>query len=80
MHTEGSILFADPIVYDKRRTRKDGWRWDIVKELLDPTKSEECASSLFQLIPLIIRNDRNKSKDKKNHTLKVVELFNLLKD
>ena len=70
MHTEGSILFADPIVYDKRRTRNDGWRWDIVKELLDPTKSEECASSLFQLIPLIIRNDRNKSKAKKNHTLK----------
>ena len=69
MHTEGSILFADPIVYDKRRNRKDGWRWDIVKELLDPTKSEECASSLFQLIPLVIRNDRTKSKDRKNHTL-----------
>lgn len=69
MHTEGSILFADPIVYDKRRNRKDGWRWDIVKELLDPTKSEECASSLFQLIPLVIRNDRTKSKDTKNHTL-----------
>jgi superfamily II DNA/RNA helicase len=69
MHTEGSILFADPIVYDKRRSRKDGWRWDIVKELLDPTKSEECASSLFQLTPLVIRNDRSKSKDKKNHTL-----------
>ena len=70
MHTEGSILFADPIVYDKRRNRKDGWRWDVVKELLDPTKSEECASSLFQLIPLVIRNDRTKSKDNKNHTLK----------
>lgn len=69
MHTEGSILFADPIVYDKRRNRKDGWRWDIVKELLDPAKSEECASSLFQLIPLVIRNDRTKSKDKKNYTL-----------
>lgn len=69
MHTEGSILFADPIVYDKRHNLKDGWRWDMVKELLDPTKSEECASSLFQLIPLIIRNDRNKSKDKKNHRL-----------
>ncbi len=69
MHTEGSILFADPIVYDKRRNRKDGWRWDIVKDLLDPTKSEECASSLFQLIPLVIRNDRTKSKDKKNHSL-----------
>jgi hypothetical protein len=69
MHTEGSILFADPIVYDKRRNRTDGWRWNMVKELLDPTKSEECASSLFQLIPLVIRNDRNKSDDKKNHSL-----------
>lgn len=69
MHTEGSILFADPIVYDKRRNRKDGWRWDMVKMLLDPTKSEECASSLFQLIPLVIRNDRNESKDNKNHSL-----------
>ena len=69
MHTEGSILFADPILYDKRRNRNDSWRWDMVKELLDPTKSEECASSLFQLIPLVIRNDRAKSKDKKNHTL-----------
>jgi len=70
MHTEGSILFADPGVYDKRRDENDGWRWGIAKELLDPTKSEECASSLFQLIPLVIRNDRSKSKDKKNHTLK----------
>lgn len=69
MHTEGSILFADPTVYDKRHNRKEGWRWKAVKELLDPKKSEECASSLFQLIPLIIRNDRSKSKDKMNHTL-----------
>lgn len=69
MHTEGSILFADPNVYDKRRDRKGRWHWDIVKELLDPTKSEKCVSSLFQLIPLAIRNDRTKSKDKKNHTL-----------
>lgn len=75
MHTEGSILFADPIVYDKRRDRKDGWQWDIVKELLDPTKSEECASNLFQLIPLVIRNDRKKSKDKKNHSLTFDILF-----
>jgi superfamily II DNA/RNA helicase len=69
MHTEGSILFADPIVYDKRRTQKDGWRWDRVKELLDPKNSEECVSSLFQLIPLNIRNDRNKANDKRNHVL-----------
>ena len=34
MYTEGSILFADPVVYDKRHNPKDGWRWNIVKELL----------------------------------------------
>ncbi|HAT8638841.1 TPA: DEAD/DEAH box helicase, partial [Legionella pneumophila] len=70
MHTEGSILFADPVVYDKRLNRREGWRWHKVKELLDPTKSEECASSLFQLIPLIIYNDKNKSEDKKHHKLR----------
>ncbi len=67
MYTEGSILFADPIVYDKRYTPKDGWRWNMVRALLDPTKSEECISSLFQLIPLIIRNDSYKSEDKEIH-------------
>lgn len=69
MHTEGSVLFADPAVYDKRANWKEKWRWEKVKELLDPGKSEECVSSLFRLIPLVIRNDRSKSKDKKEHTL-----------
>ena len=70
MHTEGSILFADPIVYDSRLDRKKNWRWNVVKELLDPTKSEDCVSSLSKLIPLIIRNNSNSSDDKKHHTLK----------
>lgn len=68
-HTEGSILFTDPIVYDKKLSKKENWRWKVVKELLDPTKSEECVSSLSKLIPLIIHNDRNKSNDKKEHSL-----------
>ena len=38
MHTEGSILFADPNVYDKRYDRDERWRWGQVKELLDPGK------------------------------------------
>ncbi|MCK7577805.1 MAG: hypothetical protein MZV65_19770 [Chromatiales bacterium] len=33
MHTEGSVLFADPMIYDKRKARNDEWRWDQVKEL-----------------------------------------------
>jgi len=69
MHTEGSILFSDPKVYDKRWDQSERWRWEIVKELLDPSKSEECASSLLKLIPLKIYNDKNKSQDRRNHTL-----------
>ncbi len=47
MHTEGSILFADPNVYDKRYDRDERWRWGQVKELLDPGKSEPCISTLL---------------------------------
>lgn len=68
MHTEGSILFADPTVYDNRNNQKDKWRWNIVKELLNPTILEKCTSSLFQLIPLTIKNDYTKSKYKKEYS------------
>jgi POLQ-like helicase len=47
MHTEGTILFADPNVYDKRRSRDQSWRWNQVKELLEPANSEPCISSLL---------------------------------
>jgi POLQ-like helicase len=47
MHTEGSILFADPDVYDKRKIRDERWRWNQVKELLEPANSEPCISSLL---------------------------------
>lgn len=43
MHTEGSIIFADPEVYDKRYTLNDKWRWDNVKTLVDPAQSEPCS-------------------------------------
>lgn len=47
MHTEGSILFADPDVFDKRRDRDERWRWNQVKELLEPRNSEPCISALL---------------------------------
>ena len=70
MHTEGSVLFSDPGVYDQRAHWRNGWRWNKVQDLLDPQNSEDCVSSLLSLMPLIIRNDRNKSQDKKEHSLK----------
>ncbi|AXY44007.1 DEAD/DEAH box helicase [Halomonas sp. JS92-SW72] len=59
MHTEGSILFADPVIYDKRKARNDKWRWDQVKELLEPRNSEPCISNLLSIF------DPIKSEDEK---------------
>lgn len=43
MHTEGSILFADPDVFDKKK------HWADVKNMLDPSNSENCNSNLLSL-------------------------------
>lgn len=57
MHTEGSIIFADPVIYDKRKVRKDKWRWEQVKELLDPRNSEPCISNLLSIFDPIKSDD-----------------------
>ena len=57
MHTEGSILFADPVIYDKRKARSDKWRWDQVKELLEPRNSEPCISNLLSIFDPIKSDD-----------------------
>lgn len=57
MHTEGSILFADPVIYDKRKARNDKWRWNQVKELLEPRNSEPCISNLLSIFDPIKSDD-----------------------
>jgi superfamily II DNA/RNA helicase len=59
MHTEGSILFADPDVYDKRNDRDEKWRWKQVKELLEPANSEPCISALLSFFDPF-RSDNHK--------------------
>lgn len=57
MHTEGSILFADPVIYDKRKARNNKWRWEQVKELLEPRNSEPCISNLLSIFDPIKSDD-----------------------
>lgn len=45
MYTEGSVLFADPRIYDDQSQGED-WRWRQVKDLLEPSRSEPCLSQL----------------------------------
>jgi POLQ-like helicase len=60
LHTEGSILFSDPQVYDTRKEDGD-WRWDKVKELLSPSNTEACASTLFSIfLPLEVNDNDNR--------------------
>lgn len=57
MHTEGSVLFADPIVFDKRNSRNGKRQWNQVKELLEPGNSEPCISNLLSIFEPIKSND-----------------------
>ncbi len=60
MYTEGSIIFSDPMVYDKRR-RRGQWRWNRVKDLLNPDNSEPCASTLLSVFDPFLNEDRNRN-------------------
>jgi len=48
MHTEGSILFANPEVYDTRSTADS--KWSECKALLQVKNSEPCASTLLSVL------------------------------
>jgi DEAD/DEAH box helicase/Helicase conserved C-terminal domain len=49
MHTEGSIIFSAPFVYDQRGDFRHRWRWVEAKDLLDASKSEPSKSSILAI-------------------------------
>lgn len=61
MHTEGSVLFADFKIFDKRRNRNDKWRWIQVKKLLEPGNTEPCISALLSVFDPITFDDGRSS-------------------
>jgi superfamily II DNA/RNA helicase len=50
MHTEGTIIFSDPDLYDTRLSSREQWRWREAINLLNPSAAEGTASSLLQLL------------------------------
>jgi hypothetical protein len=56
MHTEGTILFSDPVLFD-RRLGVDKWRWDMVHGLLRTDNVEPCNSSLLSLLDPLRSDD-----------------------
>ncbi|MCE2987834.1 MAG: DEAD/DEAH box helicase [Phenylobacterium sp.] len=57
MHTEGSIIFSSPDVYDGKGTTRGGWRWREARKLLDPANAEDCSSSLLELFSDYLQSD-----------------------
>lgn len=49
MHTEGSVIFSTPSIYDERLRYMGRRRWADVVELLDPANSEPSRSSILSL-------------------------------
>lgn len=49
MYTEGSIIFANNLLYDSRRNLKEKWKWMRTKELIDAHNSENCNSTIFKI-------------------------------
>ena len=49
MHTEGSVIFSAPSIYDQRDSSRERWRWEATKNLLDPTRAEPSRSSILDL-------------------------------
>ena len=45
-HTEGSVIFSDTELYDRRKTNQR-WQWRNLQSLLDSAQSEHCSSSLL---------------------------------
>jgi superfamily II DNA/RNA helicase len=49
MHTEGSVIFSTPSIYDQRQQFGGQWTWNRAIELLDARNSEPSRSSILAL-------------------------------
>ncbi|MCO1839808.1 DEAD/DEAH box helicase, partial [Pseudomonas aeruginosa] len=61
MYTEGSIIFADPDIFDMKSSKDGRWKWSEFKRILNFENSEPCTSSILNILEPI------KSDDGKTH-------------
>ncbi|MBP9708282.1 MAG: DEAD/DEAH box helicase [Oligoflexales bacterium] len=73
MHTEGTIIFSNPEVYEMRNSKRDSWRWKSIRHILNPAHSEPCTSSLLSVFSKIHTQDD--SLQNKRNTMDFLELL-----
>lgn len=52
-YTEGSIIFADKNIYDKKHIGRESWRWNNAQELLNSNNSEDIESNILDIFSSI---------------------------
>lgn len=57
MYTEGSIIFADPDVFDMKSSKDGRWKWSEFKRILNFENSEPCTSSILNILEQIKSDD-----------------------
>jgi superfamily II DNA/RNA helicase len=60
IHTEGSILFADPRIFDGKNLFKNNWLWNKAQELLVVGRNEPCISELVTIFDPLFSTDKEK--------------------
>lgn len=57
MYTEGSIIFADPDIFDMKSSKDGRWKWSEFKRILNFENSEPCTSSILNILEPIKSDD-----------------------
>lgn len=59
IYTEGSIIFTEPEIYNKRNNRYigKGWKWSRYEYLINKSNSEPCESYIFEIIKYKEKNE-----------------------
>lgn len=61
-YTEGTIIFANPKIYDTKKIGKEKWRWRDAWKITDSNNSEPCTSRLLYLFEPAPEDDDEKNK------------------
>jgi len=58
IHTEGSIIFTDNEIFDRKAFNNDSYSWNLAKGLLNPAQAEPCTSTILNIFDRIISEDK----------------------
>lgn len=69
IHGEGTVIFADPKVFDGKDQWRESWRWKEANSLLSPEFVDPTGSSLLGLVSPLINEQETDALDVPIHAL-----------